>query len=66
MIFKDSFIGIFIKCFWNSDLGHENSVSTNYDWYASNADRFSKDEFLKFVKNAGLKRKLLSFRGSML
>ena len=46
----------FIKCFWNGDLGHENSVSTNYDWYApSNADRFSKDEFLKFVKNAGLK-----------
>ena len=47
----------FIKCFWNDDLGFENSISTNYDWYApSNADRFSRDEFLQFVKNVGLKK----------
>tara|TARA_B100001287_G_C22563422_1_gene472606 strand:+ start:439 stop:693 length:255 start_codon:yes stop_codon:yes gene_type:complete len=47
----------FIKCFWNDDLGLENSIYTNYDWYEpSNADRFSRDELLQFVKNFGLKK----------
>ena len=23
----------FIKCFWNEELGHEASVSGNFDWY---------------------------------
>lgn len=35
----------FLKCFWNPDLGHETSVSTNFDWYSpSNARRFSKED----------------------
>ena len=38
----------FIKCFWNSELGFENSVVTNFDWYSpSNARRFTEEE----VKN---------------
>jgi SAM-dependent methyltransferase len=35
----------FLKCFWNADLGLENSVSCNFDWYSpSNARRFDKSE----------------------
>lgn len=45
----------FIKCFWNDDLGHKTSVSTNYDWYApSNADRYSLEEFKEMLTGAGL------------
>ena len=45
----------FIKCFWNKELGLETSISTNYDWYApSNAERYSKGEFLSMVSNCGL------------
>lgn len=45
----------FLKCFWNSELGVETSVSVNYDWYApSNAERYSKDEFTHMIKTAGL------------
>ena len=45
----------FIKCFWNEELGLETSISTNYDWYApSNAERYTKDEFLSMVSNCGL------------
>ena len=45
----------FIKCFWNEKLGLESSVSTNYDWYApSNAERYTKDEFLSMISNCGL------------
>lgn len=33
----------FIKCFWNEEFGWDNSVSTNFDWYApSNATRYWK------------------------
>jgi len=36
----------FLKCFWNEELGWDNSVMTNYDWYApSNAKRYSEAEF---------------------
>ena len=36
----------FIKCFWNAEFGWENSVSTNFDWYApSKAFRYSEEEF---------------------
>ena len=46
----------FLKCFWNEDLGKETSISINYDWYApSNAERYSKDEFLEMTKQSGLK-----------
>ena len=35
----------FLKCFWNADLGLENSISCNFDWYSpSNARRFDKAE----------------------
>ncbi len=45
----------FIKCFWNHELGYNTSVSTNYDWYApSNAERYSKQEFLDMTNKSGL------------
>jgi ubiquinone/menaquinone biosynthesis C-methylase UbiE len=47
----------FLKCFWNSDLGMETSISTNYDWYApSNAERYSEEQFMQMVVKAGLKK----------
>lgn len=40
----------FLKCFWREDWGFELCKSTNYDWYApSNAQRFSKQEFLDMI-----------------
>jgi ubiquinone/menaquinone biosynthesis C-methylase UbiE len=45
----------FFKCFWNEDLGLETSISVNYDWYApSNAERYSKEEFIQMIRKAGL------------
>ncbi len=36
----------FLKCFWSEEMGYENSVMTNYDWYGpSLAFVFSIDEF---------------------
>jgi ubiquinone/menaquinone biosynthesis C-methylase UbiE len=44
----------FLKCFWNEELGFENSKMTNFDWYApSNARRFSKEEVLQVVEHVG-------------
>lgn len=41
----------FLKCFWNSDLGRETSVMTNFDWYSpSNARRFSREEVENIVR----------------
>lgn len=35
----------FLKCFWNEELGHDTSLTTNFDWYSpSNARRFSDEE----------------------
>ena len=46
----------FIKCFWNNDLGYENSLSANFDWYSPvNAKRFTKEEVLSDLKKAKLK-----------
>jgi ubiquinone/menaquinone biosynthesis C-methylase UbiE len=46
----------FIKCFWNDEIGHEASVSGNFDWYApSIAFRYSKEDFLAMSKDAGFK-----------
>jgi SAM-dependent methyltransferase len=46
----------FFKCFWNSDLGYDASVSTNFDWYSpSIAYRYSEDEFKNLVTTAGFK-----------
>jgi len=48
----------FIKCFWNEELGYENSVMVNFDWYApSNAKTYSGDEFLKMIYDNNLKIK---------
>lgn len=45
----------FIKCFWNSELGQETSVSTNFDWYSpSNAQRFSKTDVELLVSKADM------------
>lgn len=48
----------FLKCFWNEELGMETSISTNFDWFApSNAQRYSDEEFIEMVKNAGLMKR---------
>jgi len=40
----------FMKCYWNSELGYESSVLTNYDWYSpSQAKRYSREEFMGMV-----------------
>jgi len=45
----------FIKCFWNDELGHHNSVMTNYDWYSpSQASRYSEQEFKKWITDEKL------------
>jgi len=41
----------FLKCFWNEEFGWDNSVATNYDWYApSNAKRYSENEFRSWAE----------------
>jgi SAM-dependent methyltransferase len=45
----------FIKCFWNTELGRETSVITNFDWYSpSNARRFSEQEVRALVHASGM------------
>lgn len=45
----------FLKCFWNPELGEKTSTTINYDWYApSNAERYSKQEFLAMSEACGL------------
>jgi ubiquinone/menaquinone biosynthesis C-methylase UbiE len=40
----------FLKCFWNTDLGYETSVATNFDWYSpSNAKRYSEEEYKNMI-----------------
>lgn len=40
----------FLKCFWNEQLGVENSVLVNFDWYSpSNAKRFSEQDVRDLV-----------------
>lgn len=46
----------FVKCFWNDSLGFENSILTNYDWYApSQAFRYTEDEFRDWIKKERLR-----------
>ncbi len=46
----------FLKCFWNADLGLENSISCNFDWYSpSNARRFDKAEIKQLVDSNSMK-----------
>lgn len=45
----------FLKCFWNENLGYENSIATNFDWYGpSNAKRYSEEEFKSLIKQNNL------------
>jgi len=45
----------FLKCYWNAEQGHHNSVMINYDWYApSQAFRYSEEEFKRWVKREQL------------
>ena len=44
----------FIKCFWNKNIGWDDSVSANFDWYSpSNAFRYNRNEFLLMCEEAG-------------
>ena len=48
----------FLKCFWNEDMGFDNSVATNFDWYSpSNAKRYSEEEFQSMIECNALKIK---------
>lgn len=45
----------FLKCYWNDDVGYDNSVLTNYDWYSpSRAERYSEEEFRSWISNQNL------------
>ncbi|HYC02685.1 MAG TPA: class I SAM-dependent methyltransferase [Azospirillaceae bacterium] len=45
----------FLKCFWNEEIGHEQSVAVNFDWYSPHiAFRFTAEEFLAMTAAAGL------------
>ena len=47
----------FIKCFWNEELGYNNSLSTNFDWYSpAKAKRFSKTEVFEDLATAHLSK----------
>lgn len=50
----------FIKCFWNPQHGYEASKMINFDWYApSTAYRYSRDEFVAMLDQAGFKPEFL-------
>jgi SAM-dependent methyltransferase len=45
----------FLKCFWNDELGHAQSVLTNLDWYhPPYASRHSPEEVQEWCQLAGL------------
>lgn len=45
----------FLKCFWSPEIGREQSVAVNFDWYSPHiAHRFSEREFLSLATEAGL------------
>lgn len=42
----------FLKCYWNSELGRENSDLVNFDWYSpSNATRYHRHEIEALIAN---------------
>ena len=46
----------FIKCFWNAELGYEENVAINYDWYHPQlCTRHTIDEILGWFDEAGLR-----------
>jgi len=45
----------FLKIFWNEDLGYENSVMINFDWYSpAIAFRYNEIEFRQMADSANL------------
>lgn len=45
----------FLKCFWNPEIGREQSIAVNFDWYSPHiAHRFSEGEFLALASESGL------------
>jgi ubiquinone/menaquinone biosynthesis C-methylase UbiE len=45
----------FLKCYWNPEMGHKNSVLTNFDWYGpSQAFRYREEEFMNWIVTNGL------------
>jgi hypothetical protein len=50
----------FVKCFWNPDHGYDASKMINFDWYSpSNAYRYSREEFVAMVTDAGFETEFL-------
>jgi SAM-dependent methyltransferase len=50
----------FVKCFWNPEHGYEASKMINFDWYSpSNAYRYSREEFVAMLAEAGFKAEFL-------
>lgn len=44
----------FLKCFWNPELGHEENVAINYDWYHPQlCTRHTLDEVQEWFQEAG-------------
>jgi SAM-dependent methyltransferase len=45
----------FLKCYWNEQIGEEQSISVNFDWYSPHiAHRFTQDEFMQLAITAKL------------
>ena len=45
----------FLKCYWNAEQGHKNSMLVNYDWYApSLAYRYTEEEFRSWGEESSL------------
>lgn len=46
----------FLKCYWNTSQGVDNSIMINFDWYSpSNARRFTESEVRKLIFDNNLK-----------
>lgn len=44
----------FFKCYWNEEMGQQQSIFVNYDWYGPKvAFRYTWDEFQDMCKGAG-------------
>ena len=49
----------FLKCFWNHELGFNNSIAANFDWYSpSIAHKYSRKEFIELAQNENLKKNI--------
>jgi ubiquinone/menaquinone biosynthesis C-methylase UbiE len=51
----------FLKCYWNENLGYDDSVMTNFDWYRPHyAHRHTAEEVLRWYADAGPRGSLRS------